>query len=225
MTLRTTHLNPISAFQRKIFRRFINLSDKSPVPSLHFLTGELPIEAKIHRDVFSTFYIICCNPQSKIYEIVKYLLENSPKNSHTWARHIYNLAEQYEIEDPLETKKKVLPSKMEYSRNILIKITAYHEKILRMKSLKNSKMTFLNISVKGLNGRCHPALQGVKTTKNVQSMRPHIKMLSGDYYTYQLRSEYKGGSPHCRLCLYLMLLGTDGRGFDSRFHFGVKKRR
>jgi len=62
-------------------------------------------------------------------------------------------------------------------------------------------MTFLNIVIKGLNGRCHPALQGVKTTKNVQSMRPHIKMLSGDYYTYQLRSEYQGGSPHCRLCL------------------------
>ena len=132
---------------------------------------------------------------------MKYLLENSPKNSHTWARHIYNLAELYEIEDPLETMKKVLPSKIEYSRNVLIKITAYHEKLLRMKSSTNSKMSYLNISLNGLNGRCHPALHGIKTTKNVQSMRPHIKMLSGDYYTYKLRSEYLGGTPYCRLCL------------------------
>ena len=70
-----------------------------------------------------------------------------------------------------------------------------------MKSSTNSKLSYLNISLKGLNGRCHPALHGIKTTKNVQSMRPHIKMLSGDYYTYQLRSEYQGGAPYCRLCL------------------------
>ena len=39
-------------------------------------------------------------------------------------------------------------------------------------------MKYLNVNAKGLNGRPHPALQGVNLTKNVQKMRSHIKMLS-----------------------------------------------
>jgi hypothetical protein len=106
----------------------------------------------------------------------------------------------YEMEDPLETINRTPPSKSEYSGYILTKITVYHEKQLRMKGSTNSKMVHLNIAVKGLNGRHHPALLGVKSTKGVQKMRPHIKMFSGDYYTYKMKADYQGGSPHCRLC-------------------------
>ena len=61
MTLRPTHLKSITAFHKKILRGFLHLSDRSPIPSLYFLTGELPIEARIHRDIFSVFYSICQN--------------------------------------------------------------------------------------------------------------------------------------------------------------------
>ena len=158
------------------------------------------MEARIHRDVFSLFYNIWCNPQAKIYAIVKYLLENCSDNSHTWARHLANLAHMYDIEDPIVTLGRNPPTKSEYSRYILTKITVYHEKQLRRKGDKNSKMNYLNIAIKGLNGRPHPALLNVKTTHDVQKMRPHIKMLSGDYYTYKMKADYQGGSPHCRLC-------------------------
>ena len=61
-------------------------------------------------------------------------------------------------------------------------------------------MRFLNVNIKGLNGLVHPALYNVKTTSSVRKMRPHIKMLCGDYYTYQLKAKYQGGSPNCKLC-------------------------
>ena len=61
-------------------------------------------------------------------------------------------------------------------------------------------MSYLNIATKGLNGLPHPALFNIQTTSSVQKMRPHIKMLCGDYYTYQLKAKYQGGSPHCRIC-------------------------
>ena len=31
-------------------------------------------------------------------------------------------------------------------------------------------------------------------------MRPHLKMLCGDYYTFEQKAKYQGGSPQCRLC-------------------------
>ena len=158
------------------------------------------MEARIQRDVFSLFYNIWSNPQAKIYAIVKYLLEKSSNNSHTWSRHLANLTYMYDIEDPLVALSRTPPTKSEYSQYILTKITVYHEKQLRGKGAKNSKMNYLHVAIKGLNGRPHPALHDVKTTKDVQKMRPYIKMLSGDYYTYKMKADNQGGSPHCRLC-------------------------
>ena len=201
MALRPTHLKPLTAFHKKILRGFLHLSDRSPIQSLYFLTGELSIEARIRRDIFFVFYSICHNPHTKIHSIVKYLLENSPESSHTWTKHVYNLASIYEIEDPKITISNPRKSMNEYKNEVNIRITVYHEKQLRSQAIDNSKMSFLNISIKGLNGRCHPALLGNKTTDSVRKMRPYLKMLTGDYYTYQIRAKYQGGSPLCKLCI------------------------
>ena len=61
-------------------------------------------------------------------------------------------------------------------------------------------MLFLNVSLSGLRGRHHPALAGIITTQEVQKSRIHIKMLAGDYFTYEVKSDQSGGLPHCRCC-------------------------
>ena len=61
-------------------------------------------------------------------------------------------------------------------------------------------MQYLNVSLHGLSGRHHPALSGLVTTMDVKKSRFHLKMLIGDLYTYEIKSEQSGGSPHCRLC-------------------------
>ena len=61
-------------------------------------------------------------------------------------------------------------------------------------------MKYLNINVKGLNGRPHPALRGALTTKESKKLHAHIKLLSSDLYTYEIKASYQGGSPHCRFC-------------------------
>ena len=189
-----------SVHHRKTIRGFLHLSDRAPVPSLYFLTGELPIEARLHRDIFSLFYNIWINPDTKIYSIVRYLLEHSSENSRTWSRHIKNLAQLYQIEDPLECMKRETPQKAQFSEYILTKITVFYENELRLLASKNSKMKFLNVGTTGLRGCHHPALFGIFTTENVSKLRPHIKMLCDDLYTYEMKSKYQEGSPHCRLC-------------------------
>ena len=54
--LRTTMLQPLTIFHRKTLRGILNLSKSSNIPAHHFLLGELPIKAKIHKDMFSHFY-------------------------------------------------------------------------------------------------------------------------------------------------------------------------
>ena len=62
-------------------------------------------------------------------------------------------------------------------------------------------MKYLNVSVTGLRGKKHPALYGIFTTHEVKKSRIHLKMLSGDYLTFEKKARRSGGSPHCRSCL------------------------
>ena len=199
-SLRTPTLEPLTIFQRKTLRGILNLSKSSNIPALHFLLGELPVEAKIHKDIFSLFYSIWSNPDSKIYSIVKYLLQTSSDNSRTWSVHLRYLSNKYGLTDPLECLKLDPPSKSEYKEIIQTKICAFYEKSLRAKADNNSLMQYLNVSLTGLRGRHHPALSDIVTTTEVQKSRIHVKMLAGDYFTYEVKSNRSGGSPHCRCC-------------------------
>ena len=58
----------------------------------------------------------------------------------------------------------------------------------------------MNVSITGLIGPQHAALSGIITTGEVKTSRCHIKMLCGDYLTYEKKSNQSGGSPHCRVC-------------------------
>ena len=127
-------------------------------------------------------------------------MHHSPTNSRTWSRHVKNLIKMYSIENLSFNLEKTPPPKSKFKSSILIKITQFWESKLRKDAQNNSKMKYFNVSLIGLTGRCHPALCNITTTQQVIRMRPHLKMLCGDYYTYELRAKYQGGSPQCRLC-------------------------
>ena len=134
--------------------------------------------------------------------MTKYILKMSSDKSVTWAAHVRALCSQYELPDPLHLlEQQDAWPKSEWKNWCLVKVRSYHEKLWRSKSLSNSKMTFLNIQLLGLSGRHHPALFGLETTTDVEKLRPHLKMLTGDYLTYSRRAlDRKTGDPCCRIC-------------------------
>ena len=200
LVIRNTLLSPLSIYQRKCLKGVLQLSKQASTAALHFITGELPIEAIMHRDVFSLFYCIWANPNTKIYSIVKYLLECSNANSSTWSNYLRTISIQYGLEDPLKLLRKDPPSKSSFKRDISIRIKAFHEQDLRRQNADNIKLKYLNISVLGLSGRHHAVLSGLCTAMDVKKSRPHLKMLVGNFYTYEMKSEESGGSAYCRLC-------------------------
>ena len=131
--LRSNTIEPLAIFHRKSLRGILSLSKVSSTPALHFLLGDLPIEGKIHRDIFSLFYSIWRNPNTKIYNIIKHLLETTENNSRTWAAHIRYLSSKYSLPDPLDCLLSDPPSKSEYKEYIQTKITAHYETSLRSK--------------------------------------------------------------------------------------------
>ena len=61
-------------------------------------------------------------------------------------------------------------------------------------------MTYLNVTLTGLRGRRHPALSDLITSLDVKNSRIHLKILAGDFFTYDVKANHSGGSPHCRCC-------------------------
>ena len=201
LVLRPSQIETIALFQRKVLKSILKLTKSAPTPAIHFLTGELPVEGKLHRDIFSAFFSIWSQPDTKIHEIIKYLLENSCENSRTWSAHVRNLSRRYGLEDPIICLRKDAPSKAAYKELVKTKITAYFETNLRIATAQNSLMTYLNVTTAGLTGRHHPALSNLITTHDVKLSRPHLKFLSGNYLTYSIKATQSGGSSHCRICL------------------------
>ena len=112
--LRKYQIESISLFQRKVLKSICKLSDTAPTPGVHFITGEPPIEAEMHYDAFILFFCVWSNPNSKIYNIVKYLTVNSYPNSHTWTAHIKYLSEMYSMENPVICLTCDQPTKFDY---------------------------------------------------------------------------------------------------------------
>ena len=140
-------------------------------------------------------YRISPNQNTKIYDIVNYLLKMSTDNSKTWSIFLRQLFSKYGLNDPLLCLRKDPPEKSAYKEHILTKITAFYENELIQHSLSNYSMTHLNVSVTGLNGKHHPALANLLTTFDIQKSRTHLKMLCQDYLTYEKRADQSGGSP------------------------------
>ena len=53
----------------------------------------------------------------------------------------------------------------------------------------------------GLRGKHHPAISNIRTAEEVKKMRPHLKMLCGNFLTYGTKFDQSGrGSARCKLC-------------------------
>ena len=64
----------------------------------------------------------------------------------------------------------------------------------------NTYLKYFNVSQLKLNGRPHPAIDGATTTTLVKELRPAVKMLLNDFYSFERRSVYSNNtlSPLCR---------------------------
>ena len=202
LPIRPSIINQLKVFHNRIMRSFLKLSDSSPVPALHFLLGELPIQGRLHLQLLSLFYNIWSSPNTTIYKIVLYLLKMAGPKSHTWTAHLRHTCLLYRLPDPLALLQcGQVWKKSSWKTLTKTRVTVHYENILREEALKNSKMKYLNVEVQGLSGVPHPALLNIENAQEVKKLRAHIKLLSGDFLTAERLNLDNGKSPQCRLCL------------------------
>ena len=201
LPIRPAAMGPLNIFYNKILRSFLKLSQASPIPALHFLLGELPIEGRLHLDFLSLFYNIWENPHTTVNRVVKYLTKMADNNSCTWSAHLRTLCQRYRLPNPLQLLSNgVTLDKTMWKTLTKTNVTVFYERKLRAEALTNSKMKYLNVNVQGLSGIPHIALQNVTSTQDVQKLRYHLKFLSGDFLTAERLARDNNSSSQCKLC-------------------------
>ena len=200
LPIRPTVMKCLTVFHNKILRGFLKLSSSSPVPSLYFLMGELPIDAIFHIDLLSLFYNILSNTETKLFQVAKYIMMMSDESSITWCNHVRVLCKLYSLPDPLQLLQCSPVSKAAWKTLVVTKVTVHHERSLREKAAINSNMNYLNVQLLGLSGRPHPALQNITETRQALKCRAHLQLLSGDFVTYEVIGRQQRSDQSCKLC-------------------------
>ena len=199
LPIRPPDMKPLQIFQNKILRGFLKQSFNSPVASLYFLCGELPIEGKLHIDLLTLFHNTWSNPQTKLYDIVLYILKMATEKSTTWSNHLRIICKMYNLPDPLSLMQQPAMNKSAWKILVKTRVTVYHENELRSLAQANSKLEYFNVQTLSLEERSHPVLQ-ISETRSAPKLKAHLKFLTGDINTYLNIAIERGGSPHCRLC-------------------------
>ena len=190
----------LTVFHHKILRAILKLSAHSPLIPLYFLLGELPIEASLHLDILALFWNIWRNPHTKSFEVLQYLLVMASSNSLTWAAHVRILFQLYNLPDPVQLQASPPWSKERWKSHTQVIVRTYHEAALRKNAAQNYKLQYLNVQALGLTSRIHPILSWVMTTQDTVIVRPHIRMLAGDYLCGDYLGRDRGIYPQCKLC-------------------------
>ena len=158
------------------------------------------MDAALHLDILTLFRGIWANPQTKVYDITKYLLMMTDSSSHTWAAHVRSLFQHYHLPDPLALLDSSPWSQEKWKCTIKTAVISCTEATWWEKASTNSKLGFLNVQVQGLSGRPHPVISGILTTQEVTRSRVHLKMLAGDYPCYFYLGSDRDEDTSCPLC-------------------------
>ena len=124
----------------------------------------------------------------------------SDSSSVTWSAHLRVIFLMYSLPDPLILLNSPPWPKVRWKQHTMAAVTSHHERLLRLKAASNVKLQYLNVQTLGLSGRPHSVLSWVQTTRDVTLIRPHLRMLAGDYPCYSYLAHDRGFPPHCRLC-------------------------
>ena len=127
----------------------------------------------------------------------------SDSNSVTWSAHLRVIFLLYRLPDPLLLLDSPPWPKVRWKQHTMAAVTSHHERVLRLKAATNVKLQYLNVQALGLSGRPHPVLSWIQTTRDVTLIRPHLRMLAGDYPCYSHLAHDRGVPPHCQLCIRL----------------------
>ena len=158
------------------------------------------MEARLTIDLLTLFHNIWSNRETKVFNLVHYIMKMSKDNSTTWSNHVRIICKLYGLPDPLALLQQQPMTKQSWKTLVQTKISAFHELQLKREAVKNPNMEYFNVQLSSLSGLPHPALRQIMDSREAYKLKAHLKFLVGDVLSSAKLSRERGGDPRCRLC-------------------------
>ena len=147
------------------------------------------MEASLHLDILSQFSNIQVNPQTKVFEVLKYLLMMADSSSLTQSAHVTLLFQLYKLPDSLVQHNSQSWPKETWKQHTKAAIISHHEATVRQTASRKNKRR-----------KTPPCSTWVLTTQYVSTVWPHVKMLAGDYLCFAELAHDRALDSQCHLC-------------------------
>lgn len=145
LVIKDDSMKILQQFQETVIRRMFKVRDKASITPLLDISGIEPVEASLHKQVFSLFYNFWLNPETPSSKLNKLILQNPEKykKMNYWPNHVRDLCDKYNLPSPLKLLSEKIPSKEAWKSYIEKKINSYHQNKMKDKIEEMSTTAFL----------------------------------------------------------------------------------
>ena len=197
INLRKLDINALELQHRKFIRSILHLPPRTAIPSLHILSGVLPIEAILdqQRLMFLGNMLRSLGTPHDII-IRQWAVKNS--SSQSWVTHTSTILRKYNLPDIASIKSHAY-SKPEWKKLVKRNIVRIWRQQIEIESIEKSTLVHLNPSF-SLNS-VHISLDSLQTETDTRRANTKWRVLTGIYTLQSVRHIY-GQAPNsqCLLC-------------------------
>lgn len=186
--------------QRKILRNILHLPSSTASVALYLISGVLPIQALVERNVLTFFRSMVIDRTTKEYEIVTRQLAMKDMDSKSWVILVKKLLNKYDLPSAYVIIENP-PSKLSWKHKVK---TAIHQfwwsKIIKEAGEKSS-LNHLNLGACQI-GRIHPVWSSTPYNSDaIRQAMVQTKLLVGRYHLQEHHNKYRNSRHKCPLCV------------------------
>ena len=191
------HLDTLERFNRKFLKLILSLPVNVADPAVYILTGTLPVEAVLHKQVLTLFGKICRLPQTSIE---RQLADRQSYGSHSWFIAVKEIFIKYNLQDPRRLLEDP-PSKHKWKRIVNTQVNVYWEERIKASAVLYSSLRFLNVN-NLKSGMRHPLITSMGNIREVPCIRTKLKLVTSTYILQVNRASFNQNqvNPMCLLC-------------------------
>lgn len=181
---------------RQALRRILGLPERTAIPALHILSGQLPITYQLDIKILNFIFSLLAQEPSNNLIIRQYVMKKNSSNS--LVNNMKNLLYKYGLPSLIDIFTNTT-TKTAWKKLVKTAVTSKATEMIKMEAENKSTLQYL--SKEFISGAIHPTINHVTNSRQVTRANIKARIVSGVYPFQSLQYKIqKSKSPLCLLC-------------------------
>ena len=192
------HIKSLENFQRKILRSLLNIPERTAIPSIYILTGQVPMVFAVHQRALGFLHSLI-KEEGPTRDIIQHQYVMKSRTSHSWVTYIKDILMTYQLPS-LHNLLHSLPSKTKWKEMVRRAVHKRASDEITEEANQLSTLEHLNPTWSYNKGHLS-VTAGVSHQRQVTRANIKIRLLTGTYTLQTAQFRYgKATSDTCLMC-------------------------